>query len=604
MKRFVTVLLMVSGVWLSLSSLAAAGEHRWASGASSIDFIDDASIILEKTVKTGKGKSLQKLYTDLFYVPIWVEENGLTHFGNELLEVIAKDKTLLPSMKSSRLYANAIKKLKEISAKSGGTLEEKTALELELSRLYKAYADYLIYGGINWKVFKAKLASLKKALEADFGWVVYTPKQTAASVLIDAITNGSFKKEIKKAEPTRFNYAKLKKYLLKYIEMEKKGTWKKLPKFSKKIVAGKSDKAIPAIRHNLALEGDLGSCRGEMNATVYDNCLVKAVKRFQLRNGLKADGVIGKGTYVLVDTPVSKKIRLIRMNLDRIKRFRREEARVRMELNIPSFRLNIIDQSRLIDTIRVVTGKPNHPTPVFGNKVQYIVVNPWWKIPESIVKKEMLRHLISNPYYYEKRGKILKATWSEDSERIDPGSVNWKKYRAKDAHIPYRFMQVPSRRNALGKIKFIFPNQFSVYIHDTPSKKLFFRTDRAFSHGCMRIQKPRELLKAFSLYNDNIDVEAIMKRLQGTEKKIINLKHKVPVDITYLTAFVDPYGNLNFRKDVYKYDKYMLKSYDYTVDSSTRKKQKQKQKQKQNKKIKNSAKKDKDGYQVSEVYPE
>ena len=596
MKRFVTVLLMVSGVWLSLSSLAVAEEHRWASGASSIDFIDDASMILEKTVKTGKAKSLQKLYADLFYTPIWVEEKGLTHFGNEMLKVIAKDKTLLPSMKSSKLYANVTEKLKDIEAKSGGTLEEKAALELELSRLYKTYADYLIYGGINWKAFKAKLASLKKALEADFGWVVYTPKQTAASVLMDAITVGSFKKGIKKAEPTRFNYAKLKKYLLKYIEMEKKGTWEKLPKFSKKITAGKSGKAIPAIRHNLALEGDLGSCRGEMNATVYDDCLVKAVKRFQLRNGLKADGVIGKGTYALINTPVSKKIKLIRMNLDRIKRFRHDESKVRMELNIPSFRLNIFDHEKLVDTIRVITGKPNHPTPVFGNKVQYIVVNPWWKIPESIVKKEMLRHLVSNPYYYEKRGKILKATWSEDSERIDPGSVNWSDYRAKSAHIPYRFMQVPSRRNALGKIKFIFPNQFSVYIHDTPSKKLFFRTDRAFSHGCMRIQKPRELLKAFSLYNDNIDVEAIMKRLQGTQKKIINLKHKVPVDITYLTAFVDPYGNLNFRKDVYKYDKYTLKSYDYAVDSTTRKKQK--------KKTKSSVKKDKDGYQVSEVYSE
>jgi len=637
MKRLAVICLVISGIMLAVPSLTIAQGHRWASGVSGMDFIDDASVILEKTVKTNRGKSLQKIYADLFYTPIWVEGKGLTHFGNEMLEVIGNDKTLLPSMKSSKLYTAAMQKLKDIEAKNGGTLEEKVALELEMSQLYKAYADYLIYGGINWKAFKSKLASLKKALEADFGWVVYTPKQTAASVLMDAITAGSFTKGIKKAEPTRFNYAKLKKYLLKYIEMEKNSSWKKLPKFSKKIAPGKSNKAIPAIRHNLALEGDLGSCRGEMNATVYDDCLVKAVKRFQLRNGLKADGVIGKGTYVLINTPVSKKIRLIRMNLDRIKRFRQEESKVRMELNIPSFRLNIFDHNKLVDTIRVVTGKPNHPTPVFGNKVQYIVVNPWWKIPESIVKKEMLRHLISNPYYYEKRGKILKATWSEDSERIDPGTIDWKKYRAKNAHIPYRFMQVPSRRNALGKIKFIFPNQFSVYIHDTPSKKLFFKTNRAFSHGCMRIQKPRELLKAFSLYNDNIDVEAIMKRLQGTEKKIINLKHKIPVDITYLTAFVDPYGNLNFRKDVYKYDKYTLKNYHYAVDKpiqknterkqeSTKKqnnkaareknktKQQSKVKQqdkttrqnnkmmKQKKRVRDRARRDKDGYQVSEIY--
>ena len=593
---------------LAVPSLAAAEEHKWASGASGIDFIDDASVVLEKQIKQGKEKSLRKLYGDLFYTPVWVGEKGLTHFGDEMLEVIGKDKTLLPAMKSHKLYAQVSEKLKALEAKGGGSLEDKVALELEMSRLYKAYVDYLIYGGINWKAFKSKLASLKKALEADFGWVVYTPSRTASSVLMDAIALGSFKKGIKKAEPTRFNYAKLKKYLLKYIDIQERGAWKTLPKFSGKITPEKSSKAIPAIRNNLALEGDLGACRGEMNATVYDECLVKAVKRFQLRNGVKADGVIGKGTYTLLATPVAKKIKLIRMNMDRIKRFRQEEAPVRMELNIPSFRLNIFDHNKLVDTIRVVTGKPNHPTPVFGNKVQYIVVNPWWKIPESIVKKEMLRHLIKDPYYYERRGKILKATWDEHSERIDPGTVNWSAYASKSAHIPYRFMQVPSRRNALGKIKFIFPNQFSVYIHDTPSKKLFFRSQRAFSHGCMRIQKPRELLKAFSLYNDNIDVEAIMKRLQGTEKKIINLKHKIPVDITYLTAFVDPYGNLNFRKDVYKYDKYTLKNYNYTVDSVRHTTAKAKEKNPKAKapksKAKKGAKKDKDGYQVSEVYPD
>jgi len=603
MKRFVTAFLVICGVLLAVPAMATAQEHKWASGTSGIDFIDDASIVLETTVKKSNQAFFKKLYKALIYTPVWVDEKGLTHFGNDLLEILDKDKTLLPSMQSSKRYVQVTGQLKALEEKKGGSLEEKVALEMEMSRLYQAYADYLIYGGINWTAFKSKLAGLKKALSADFGWVVYPPKNTAVSVLMHAIAEGSLAKGIKTAEPKRFNYAKLKEYLLKYIEIEKNGSWKKLPKFARKIKAGKSSKVIPMIRHDLALEGDLGACRGEMNATVYDACLVKAVKRFQLRNGLKADGVIGRGTYARINTPVAKKIRLIRMNLDRIKRFRHDESKVRMELNIPSFRLNIFDHNKLVDTIRVITGKPNHPTPVFGNKVQYIVVNPWWKIPASIVKKEMLRHLIEDPYYYERRGKILKATWDENSERIDPGSVDWAAYTSKSAYIPYHFMQVPSRHNALGKIKFIFPNQFSVYIHDTPSKKLFFRTDRAFSHGCMRIQKPRELLKAFSLYNDNIDVDAIMKRLQGTEKKIINLKQKVPVDITYLTAFVDPYGNINFRKDVYKYDKYTLKDYKYTVDKYKRKRtaKAKKSTQKSNKK-KNRIKKDKDGYQVSEVY--
>jgi len=596
MKRLMAIF---TAVGILLTVVSAAEEHKWASGTSSIDFIDNASVLLEKM--TGKENNTfdKKLYKKLFYTPVWVEEKGLTHFGNEMLEVIGSDLTLLPEMESYKQYMRVKERLKTVEQHMGGTLEEKVALERAMTSLYKSYAEYLIYGGINWTAFKSKLAALKKNLEADFGWIVYRPKKTAVSVLMHAIDLGSFKRGIKQAEPQRFNYAKLKKYLLKYIQMQKDKSWQKLPPLKKKMVKGKSDAAIPFIRHNLALEGDLGNCRGEMKSPVYDACLEKAVKRFQLRNGLKADGVIGRGTYALLDMPVSKKITKIRMNLDRIKRFRQDEASVRMELNIPSFRLNIFDHSKLLDTIRVVTGKPNHPTPVFGNKVQYIVVNPWWKIPESIVKKEMLHHLVKDPYYYERKGKILKATWDENSERIDPGSVNWSDYTSKSAHIPYRFMQVPSRHNALGKIKFIFPNQFSVYIHDTPSKKLFFRTQRAFSHGCMRIQKPRELLKAFSLYNDNIDVEAIMKRLQGTEKKILNLKHKIPVDITYLTAFVDPYGNINFRKDIYKYDKYTLKTYQYAVDKYYTRKQTHPASGKK----KTSVKKDKDGYQISEVYP-
>ncbi|WP_456430450.1 L,D-transpeptidase family protein [Nitratifractor sp.] len=146
--------------------------------------------------------------------------------------------------------------------------------------------------------------------------------------------------------------------------------------------------------------------------------------------------------------------------------------------------------------------------------------------------------------------------------RVDPGTVDWAQYRGKK-HIPYYFMQVPGSSNALGKIKFLFPNAYSVYIHDTPTKRLFFRNQRAFSHGCMRIQKPRELLKVLALYNDNIDVDAIMERLGTKEKKTIGLKHKVPVDITYLTAFIDPYGYLNFRKDIYHYDRYQMEHYAY-----------------------------------------
>lgn len=559
-----------------------------------MDFLDSAATLLKKSVKLSDNAFYKKLYPKIFFTPVWVDENGLSAFGTNLMKLIATDKTLLPSMKSSKLYRKLKEKLKTLNSKS--TNQERIDIELEASSVYKAYVDYIIFGGINWSAFKNKLSKLK---DIQAGWVVYLPKRDPATILVDAIMSGDLENGILEAEPKRFKYAKLKKYLIKYIDISHSEKWQTLPKFSKKLKAGAKSKAIPAIRNNLQIVGDLKECIEEMNSTVYDKCLEKAVKRFQLRNGLKGDGVIGKGTYRILSISLAKKIKLIRMNLDRIKRLRQKEGKIRMELNIPSYRLNFYEGESLMDSIRVVVGKRKRPTPSFGDKVEYIIVNPWWKIPESIVKKEMIRHLVKDPYYYERRGKVLHATWSENSERIDPGSVDWESY-AGGRNIPYRFMQVPGNRNALGKIKFIFPNRFSVYIHDTPSKRLFFRTDRAFSHGCMRIQKPRELLTVFARYNDNIDVPAIMKRLEGTEKKVISLKTKVPVDITYLTAFVDDYGNLNFRKDVYGYDRYTLDSYNYKVDRYKTRVLAD-VKSKNGKAVKSKEKKEE--YKTSEVYP-
>jgi len=157
---------------------------------------------------------------------------------------------------------------------------------------------------------------------------------------------------------------------------------------------------------------------------------------------------------------------------------------------------------------------------------------------------------------------------------VDPATVNWKKYYKNKKPIPYHFMQSPGRKNALGKIKFLFPNKYSVYIHDTPGKYKFFNTRRAFSHGCMRIQKPRELLEALSLYNSNIHVNDIMKRLGTNNKKTIYLRRRIPVDITYFTAYVDNYGYMHFRDDIYGYDRAMLKSYakaKYTTISNNKK---------------------------------
>jgi murein L,D-transpeptidase YcbB/YkuD len=210
--------------------------------------------------------------------------------------------------------------------------------------------------------------------------------------------------------------------------------------------------------------------------------------------------------------------------------------------------------------MRVITGTPKHPTPIFSDMVEYIVLNPYWNVPKSIIQKEMIPQLLRNPNAMSKQRIEVYSGWGKDAEKVDPASVDWSQYRY-SKHMPYRFAQTPGTHNALGKVKFLFPNRFSVYMHDTPTKHLFKKDKRAFSHGCIRLQKPRELLQTFTTFNSHINFEKAQETLKGKKKKYFNLTEKVPVDVIYLTAWVDYDGKLQFRNDVYGYDEMQLKSF-------------------------------------------
>ncbi len=499
----------------------------------------------------------------------WIGQKSLSPLAKELINQLKSDKTISYDLPFFKLYK---KVLKEINAKKFDA-----KLNSDINKLYFAYMNYLIKGGIDWKAFQKDLQKLIKKYDYKTGWETFPPPYSAKAILKNAKLSGTFGNIFEKVEPTRFKYQQLKKYLIKYIQIRNNGGWKtpgKIPTLR----VGNINPKIPIIRKRLKIVGDLGNCVDNMDSTLYDSCTAKAIKRFRIRHGLKPSTIIDRATRIELNRPVSYYIRKMRLNLDRIKWSNRKEAKVRIELNIPAFRLYLYDGKDLVTTMRVVTGKPNHPTPVFSDVMTTIVINPYWRIPESIVKKEMIKHLIKDPHYYERQGKFLYKGWGPNSQRIDPATVDWAQYKDNKKHIPYHFLQNPGFKNALGKIKFLFPNKYSVYIHDTPSKRLFFRSVRAFSHGCMRIQKPRELLEALAIYNKNLNVPKIIKQLGTSENKQIPLQKRIPIDITYFTAFVDDYGNLHFRKDIYGYDRLQLKHYykNYKATTKTQKTKKKK----------------------------
>jgi len=542
---------------ISLGLMTAFMFTQSANANTNLEFHEVASTVMINSLQTQPSNSfLKKLYTQLFFVPVWIDENSVSSFSKELFRQITQDKTLDTT---SKLYQDTIrleKKAQDIYG-SNGTLSQKVDLEFKISQLYKGYADYTLYGSINWGAFQDRLYNLK-AQGIHAAWVTYRPKFGALSLLETAAMSGSLSELFAQAAPKEYHYKELQESLIKYLEMQKNGGWPIVP-FKGVLKPGESHDVVPLLRERLRITGDYGSCNSK-EENRYDSCLKDAIVHFQKRHGLEDEGIIGTKTMVALNVPIEKRIEQIRLNLDRIKWLHERNAKRHIIINIPAFTFFFEEDRALRLQMKVITGTRKNPTPIFSNIVRTIVLNPHWNVPKSIIQKEMIPKIFRNPNAMAKEKIEIYTGWGPDAKKVRASSVNWGKYRYSKT-VPYRFAQTPGYHNALGKVKFLFPNQFDVYMHDTPTKNLFQSNVRAFSHGCIRLSKPIELLETFSTFNDNVDFEKAQERLQGTKKEFLNLTEKVPVDVVYLTAYVDYDGVLQFRDDIYGYDNMQLQSY-------------------------------------------
>ncbi len=544
-------------IGLGLFSVLLFGESALVR-TGSLAFQENASdMMLNSLQEQPKHSFLRKLYIRVLFMPVWMHESSYSSSAKELFAQIQNDGTL---NKNGQLYQDAF--LLEEEAQNvyanGGTLAEKINLEFKISQLYKAYTDYTYFGSINWGAFQARISNLiVNGVSTE--WVLHRPDADPIGMVENAALGQSLTKQLQAAMPHAYHYKVLQKELKKYMTIRETGGWETVF-LAKKLKPWKRMKGVDALRERLLVTGDYIPCEESQEDLVYDACLQKAVKHFQARNGLKTDGVIGSGTLRVLNISVDERITTIRLNLDRLKWLNERQGKRHVIINIPDFQLYFEEDGALIQTMRVITGTPKHPTPIFSDMVENIVLNPHWNVPKSIIQKEMIPKLLSNPNAMSRQKIEVYTGWGKGAQKVNPASVDWSQYRY-SKHMPYRFAQTPGIHNALGKVKFLFPNKLSVYMHDTPTKHLFKKDKRAFSHGCIRLQKPRELLQTFTTFNSHINFEKAQKTLKGKRKKYFNLTEKVPIDVIYLTAWVDYDGKLQFRNDVYGYDEMQLKSF-------------------------------------------
>ena len=495
----------------------------------------------------GANSDALKVYADRGFKPIWLDENGrATARANALVAALAgAGNHALPIGRYDA--AGLARRLK-----AGGP-----ALEADLTRSFLLYAGDVSSGVLNPRGVDAELH-------------VFPKRPTRTALIAGAASAPDMEAYLKSLAPQHPNYLPLLgKYAL-FRMLASKELWGGKVGKGRSIRPGARGPRVAAVRARLTAMGDLnpnhyrgGAVDGEKVAanevvtdattdtsaddfdpTVYDPVLVEAVKRFQARHGLNTDGIIGPATLAQINTSPAERARQIAVNLERLRWLNRDLGPRHVLVNLAGFSMAVMENGREAFTSRVVVGKAKkHRTPEFSDEMTFMVINPRWNVPNSIAVEEILPILKNDPTYLEgKNMKIVGGRVPEDWAMITP------------ATFPGRIVQDPGAGNALGSVKFMFPNKFAIYLHDTPSRRLFRRDVRAFSHGCIRVERPVDFAE-FLLTGQVDDPRGYFEELRGRGKeRQVMLHQPLPVHVIYRTSWVDGSGTYQFRGDIYGRD--------------------------------------------------
>lgn len=354
----------------------------------------------------------------------------------------------------------------------------------------------------------------------------YIPKAKKNYIeLLEKLVNGDLGAMDKSIFP---QYHLLKKQLIKLRSIQKNGGWPFVYIHKKKLKQGDNDSSVINIKTRLNITGELDQ---NDSTTFFTKELIDAVRLFQANHGLVVDGEIGMQTLQQMNVPVEDRIRQVIINMERCRWLPNETVGDYLMVNIPSFNLLVMHGDSLVFRCEAIVGKETNRTAIFKGMMKYIVFNPYWNVPDNILEKEILPAL------------------SKQKDYLNLNHMEWHEGRLR---------QMPGPDNALGAIKFVFPNPFDIYLHDTPSKGLFKEKKRAFSHGCIRISAPHRLASYLLREQTSWEKGKIDQVIAAQKEHYVKLDKEVPVYILYLTSYVDFHGNLNFREDLYQKDQALM----------------------------------------------
>jgi len=358
--------------------------------------------------------------------------------------------------------------------------------------------------------------------------------------------------DVTRPEPLSLQYQRLRAALSDYHKIELRGEWPAVPEGAS-LRRGMSATAIGLLRQRLRATNDLKA--GDNEDPLFDRDLELAVRHFQKRHGIAEDGIVGRQTRAALNVPVDQRIEQLHINLERRRAMSDDLGSHYIFVNLADYVLKVVKDERTVLTMKIVVGTPYRQTPLFSAAMAYIDFNPFWNIPDRIAREEIVPRVRQNTNYLTEQGIRIFSGWDEQASELAPDQVDWRAVGGKS--FPYRLRQDPGPLNPLGQVKFMFPNSFDVYLHDTPAKQLFTADVRAFSHGCIRVEKP-VLLAAHLL--PGLSGEEVRQIMSAGKRRIFHLAKPIPVHLTYLTAWVNKDGTVHFRKDIYGRDRLLTKA--------------------------------------------
>ncbi len=453
--------------------------------------------------------SIRKFYTSRNFAYAWYNKKGLIEQAGNLADRI------------KNLPQEGITQAAPYSSALDSMLYEKSAKKPDLELELMLTAQYFVFAKLAWQGMDASISKQAQ-------WFL-PRKKVAYETYLDSMLKAPGKFTGIGVAPVYRQYDLLKAFLIKYNALAEKEEWKPILAERKSYKQGDSTEVIARIKTRLFKLEDF---KGDTLDMHYDEGLLAAMKQFQARHGLAADGTIGPGTLKALNIPLKTRIRQLLVNMERSRWLPVHMMSDYLAVNIPEFRLHVYHADSLLWSCNVVVGQSVHKTVIFAGDMKYVVFSPYWNVPPSIVRNEVLPDMRRNRNYLASHNMEVTGR-SEGLPTI---------------------RQKPGPKNSLGQVKFLFPNSYNIYLHDTPSKSLFNESSRAFSHGCIRISEPAKLAGFLLRNNDKWDEQKIKSAMNSGKEQYVTLKEKVPVYIAYFTAFTDRNNLLNFREDIYERD--------------------------------------------------